>query len=78
MTVCPVFAVGLEGKCGTGEQRLQGSADRDRLPAAAIIRERTTDSKTRILADVRFVPKSSPPREVAFLTYTRYTRLIQF
>jgi len=28
MPVCPVFAVGLDGKCGTGEQRLQGSLER--------------------------------------------------
>jgi hypothetical protein len=36
MPVCPVFAVGLDGKCGTGEQRLQGGPDRDRLSAAAL------------------------------------------
>jgi hypothetical protein len=33
MPVCPVFAVGLDGKCGTGEQRLQG---RDRLRFALL------------------------------------------
>jgi hypothetical protein len=35
MPVCPVFAVGLAGKCGTGEQRLQGGPDCGRLSAAA-------------------------------------------
>jgi hypothetical protein len=35
MPVCPVFAAGPGGKCGTGEQRLQGDQDRNRLPAAA-------------------------------------------
>jgi hypothetical protein len=28
MPVCPVFAVELDGKSGTGEQRLQGGPDR--------------------------------------------------
>jgi hypothetical protein len=28
MPVCPFFAVGLDGKCGTGKQRLQGDRDR--------------------------------------------------
>jgi hypothetical protein len=27
MPVCPVFAAGLDGKCGTGEQRPQGGLD---------------------------------------------------
>src|SRR3984893_18150141 len=44
MPVCPVFAVGLDGKCGTGEQRLQGGPDRDRLPAAAAPVGGTIDS----------------------------------
>jgi mRNA interferase HigB len=35
LPVCPVFAAGLDGKCGTGEQRPQDGPDRDRPPAAA-------------------------------------------
>jgi putative tryptophan/tyrosine transport system substrate-binding protein len=48
MPVCPLFAVGLGGKCGTVEQRLQGGRDRDRLPAAAAPAGRAIDSEDRL------------------------------
>jgi hypothetical protein len=47
MTVCPVFAVGLDGKCGTGEQRPQGGPDHE-----------TIDSKIGYFVDVRFAALS--------------------
>jgi len=50
MPVCPVFAVGLDGKCGTAGQRLQGGPDRDRLPADAAPVSATIDSKNRRFA----------------------------
>jgi len=53
MPVCLVFAVGLDGKCGTGEQRLQGGADRDWLPAAAAPASGTTDSDIRSTSALR-------------------------
>jgi hypothetical protein len=59
MTVRPFFAVGLDGKCGIGEQRLQGGPDRDRLPAAAAPVSGTIDSKNRIFVDVRFAPQAA-------------------
>jgi hypothetical protein len=54
MPVCPFFAVGLVGKCGTGEQCLQGGPERDRLPAAAAPVSGTSTRITGYLVDDRF------------------------
>jgi len=55
MPVCPVFAAGLDGKCCTGKQRLQGGPDRDRLPAAGASANASDGSALPVAAPNRLI-----------------------
>jgi hypothetical protein len=77
----PVFAVGLDGKCGTGQLRPQGGPHRNPLPAAAapvsgIFRIPSEEivpdvrRKSGILIGINFRPQGSKLLSTRFLLVT--------